>query len=67
MTTLAIIGFIVISLAAVFSIVLTFQMLVASMWHSDYMWLAFMFAIGSFGLMLVAWHFAPFSIVMKII
>jgi len=67
MTTLAIIGFIVICLAAVFSIILTFQMLVASMWHSDYMWLAFMFAVCSAGLMLTAWHFAPFSIAMKII
>lgn len=67
MTTLAVIGFIVVCLAAVFSIVLTFKMLVASMWNSDYMWLAFMFAICSIGLILLAWHFAPFSIAMKII
>lgn len=67
MTTLAIIGFITVCLVAVVTAIITVQLMVASMWDSAYSVLALFFAALTVGILVLAWHLSPFSIIMKTI
>ena len=67
MTILSIIGFITVLLFAVMTSILTFQMIIASIWDSAYSVFALFFAVITAAVLYLAWHLSPFSIIIKTI